>query len=143
MDQPFSRIADALLDYQFWSPNDPQKNPYDDTGWTFPEGFAVQAVRVTDPKVLSVAMEPGGVTGSGSTFLINANGDNGLITLRYKLKSADIQAAEEPFDGAGTAYKRGSFIIKGVSQSELDAAAKELGLKVAAVANAPRAPDAT
>src|SRR6185369_8025343 len=32
MDQPYSRIADALLDYQFWSPNDPQKNPYDDTG---------------------------------------------------------------------------------------------------------------
>src|ERR1044072_7631891 len=58
MDQPYSRIADALLDYQFWSPNDPQKNPYDDTGWTFPEGFAVQAVRVTDPKVLAVAMEP-------------------------------------------------------------------------------------
>src|SRR5262249_12876472 len=25
MDQPYSRIADALLDYQFWSPNDPQK----------------------------------------------------------------------------------------------------------------------
>src|SRR5581483_8969137 len=48
MDQPFSRIADALLDYQFWSPNDPQKQPYDDTGWTFPEGFAVSAVRITD-----------------------------------------------------------------------------------------------
>jgi hypothetical protein len=43
MDQPYSRIADALLDYQYWSPNDPQKNPYDDTGWTFPEGFNVQA----------------------------------------------------------------------------------------------------
>ncbi len=57
MDQPYSRIADALLDYQFWSPNDPQKNPYDDTGWTFPEGFNVQSVRVTDPKVLDVAME--------------------------------------------------------------------------------------
>ena len=55
MDQPYSRIADALLDYQYWSPNDPQKNPYDDTGWTFPEGFTVQAVRVTDPKVLDVA----------------------------------------------------------------------------------------
>jgi hypothetical protein len=39
---PYSRIADALLDYQYWSPNDPQKNPYDDTGWTFPEGFNVQ-----------------------------------------------------------------------------------------------------
>src|SRR3954447_7695163 len=106
MDQPYSRIADALLDYQYWSPNDPQKNPYDDTGWTFPEGFAVQATRVLDPKVLTVAMEavkgevkaPGGVTGSGSTFLINANADNGLATLRYKLKGADIQAAEESFD---------------------------------------------
>jgi hypothetical protein len=145
MDQPYSRIADALLDYQYWSPNDPQKNPYDDTGWTFPEGFAVQAVRVTDPKVLAVGMEPvkgevkapGGVTGSGSTFLINANADNALITLRYKLKSADIQAAEEPFESGGAQYKRGSFVIKGVSQSELDATAKDLGLKITAVAAAP------
>ena len=45
MDQPYSRIADALLDYQYWSPTDPQSTPYDDTGWTFPEGFGVQAVR--------------------------------------------------------------------------------------------------
>src|SRR5205085_3000991 len=37
MDQPYSRIADALLDYQYWSPNDPQRQPYDDTGWTFGE----------------------------------------------------------------------------------------------------------
>src|SRR5215211_6162190 len=58
MDQPYSRIADALLDYQYWSPNDPQKNPYDDTGWTFPESFAVQTTRVIDPKALSAPMEP-------------------------------------------------------------------------------------
>src|SRR5439155_10921849 len=31
MDQPYSRIADALLDYQYWAPNDPQKSIYDDT----------------------------------------------------------------------------------------------------------------
>jgi hypothetical protein len=144
MDQPYSRIADALLDYQFWSPNDPQKNPYDDTGWTFPEGFNVSAVRVTDTKVLGAQMEivkgevraPGGVTGSGSTFLVNANGDNGLATLRYKLKSADIQAAEEAFDAGGAKFARGSFVIKGVGQTELDAAAKELGLKITAVASA-------
>ena len=59
MDQPYSRIADALLDYQYWAPNDPQTRPYDDTGWTFPEGFAVQAVRVTDASVLSVAGDGG------------------------------------------------------------------------------------
>ena len=57
MDQPYSRIADALLDYQYWAPNEAQQRPYDDTGWTFPEGFAVQAVRVVDPKVLDVPME--------------------------------------------------------------------------------------
>jgi zinc carboxypeptidase len=145
MDQPYSRIADAILDYQYWSPNDPQKSPYDDTGWTFPEGFAVQCVRVTDAKVLDVPSEkvtgdvtpPGGATGTGSTFLINHNGDNALITLRYKLKDASFQVAEEPFDANGQHYNRGSFIVSGVSQSALDAAAKPLGVKVAAVASAP------
>lgn len=146
MDQPYSRIADALLDYQYWSPNDPQKNPYDDTGWTFPESFNVNAVRVLDASVLTKPMEQvkgemrvanAGVTGSGNTFLINANGDNGLATLRYKMRNADIQAAEEPFDANGAKYARGSFIITSVSQSDLDAAAKEVGLKVVAVASAP------
>ncbi len=31
-----------------WAPDDPQRNPYDDTGWTFGELFNVQVVRVTD-----------------------------------------------------------------------------------------------
>ena len=39
MDQPYSRIADALLDYQYWAPNDPQKTPYDDTGLDVPRGL--------------------------------------------------------------------------------------------------------
>ncbi|HEY4304747.1 MAG TPA: hypothetical protein VGM82_09785, partial [Gemmatimonadaceae bacterium] len=145
LDQPYSRIADALLDYQFWSPNDPQKTPYDDTGWTFPEGFNVQAVRVVDQSVLNVPVErvtgdvvvAGGVSGSGSTFLINANADNGLATLRYKLPSADMQATEEPFESGGAQYRRGTFVIKGVSQSDLDAATKAVGLKAVAVASAP------
>jgi hypothetical protein len=144
MDQPYSRIADALLDYQFWSPNDPQKNPYDDTGWTFPEAFAVQSVRVTDVKVLDVPVTavtdvaaPGGVSGSGSVFLINHNGDNQLATLRYKLKGADFQAAEEGFESGGQKFARGSFIVTKVSQSDLDKATKELGVKALAVATAP------
>src|ERR1700722_6557190 len=37
MDQPYSPIADTLLDYQYWAANDPQKAIYDDTGWTFGE----------------------------------------------------------------------------------------------------------
>ena len=50
MDQPYSRVADALLDYQYWSPDDPQKTPYDDTGWTFGEMFGVNVARVADAK---------------------------------------------------------------------------------------------
>ena len=148
MDQPYSRIADALLDYQYWSPNDPQRTPYDDTGWTFPENFGVKSVRVIDPKVLSVPMEPvtgeinapGGVTGSGQVFAINHNADNGLATLRYRLKNADFAVAEQAFDAAGQRFARGSFIVSKVSASELDKAARELGVKVFALPSAPSVP---
>jgi hypothetical protein len=145
MDQPYSRIADALLDYQYWAPNDPQTRPYDDTGWTFPEGFGVQAVRITDTKVLGVPMElvkgeikpPSGAGGQGTVFAINHNADNALVTLRYKLRNADIQAAEEPFESSGAKFNRGSFIIQGVAQADLDKVANELGLKAYALAAAP------
>jgi len=145
MDQPYSRIADALLDYQFWSPNDPQKTPYDDTGWTFPENFDVQAVRVVDPAVLSVPMErvtttieaPGGVTGTGAIFAINNNGDNALATLRYQLRSADFQVAEDSFAVAGRSFARGSYIVRNVAQGELDKATRALGVPAYALASAP------
>jgi hypothetical protein len=145
MDQPYSRIADALLDYQYWSPNDPQKNPYDDTGWTFPEGFAVRVLRATDPKVLDVPAErvtgdikaPGGVTGTGTVFLVNHNGESALATLRYKLASADFQAAEAPFDAAGKHFDRGSFVIRNVSQNDVDGLTRDLGVQAYAASAAP------
>jgi hypothetical protein len=57
MDQPYSRIADALLDRQYWSPDDPQKHPYDDTGWSMGDLFDVDVVRVTDTDVLDAPMQ--------------------------------------------------------------------------------------
>src|SRR6185369_4763932 len=106
MDQPYSRIADMLLDYQYWSPEDPQKTPYDDTGWTFGESFGVKVGRVTDPAVLSVPMTivpgeiraPGTVHGSGPVFAVNHNADTALMTLRYRFRDAEFEAAEEPFE---------------------------------------------
>jgi hypothetical protein len=144
MDQPYSRVADALLDHQYWSPNDPQKTPYDDTGWTFGELFNVKVVRVTDAKVLETPMErvpevkaPGGVSGSGALFAINANADTALATLRYRMKNAAIEAVEEPFDSAGRKFARGSFIIGKVDVAELQRAASDLGLQAVAIASAP------
>ncbi|HEV2297803.1 MAG TPA: M14 family zinc carboxypeptidase [Candidatus Acidoferrales bacterium] len=144
MDQPYSRIADALLDYQYWSPEDPQKTPYDDTGWTFGELFGVKVARITDAKVLDAPMErvasveaPSGVSGSGSVFAINDNADNSLATLRYKLKDASIDVAEEPFESAGRKFNRGSFLIHGVSGGDLQQAIGDLGLKAYGLGSAP------
>ncbi|MFL6213905.1 MAG: M14 family zinc carboxypeptidase [Blastocatellia bacterium] len=145
MDQPYSRIADALLDYQYWSPNDPQRDVYDDTGWTFGEVGNVQVVRVTDTNVLNAAMErvngevraPGGINGSGSVFVINHNTDTALAALRYRLKGATVEVSEEPFELDGRKFNRGSFIYRNVSRNELDAAARELGLTVYAATTQP------
>lgn len=145
MDQPYSRIADMLLDYQFWSPNDPQRSPYDDTGWTFGELFDTKVVRVTDVKVLDVPMQrvtgevqsPGALTGDGSIYLVNHNADTTLMTLRYRFKGASFEAAEEPFESGGWKFARGSFIIREVPEAELKRALSELGLQALAVSSLP------
>lgn len=56
MDQPYSRIADALLDRQYWSPKDKYDRPYDDTGWSMGDLFDVQVARVTDASILDAPM---------------------------------------------------------------------------------------
>ncbi len=145
MDQPYSRIADMMLDHQYWAPNDPQRNIYDDTAWTFGELGNVQVVRVTDVKALDAAMEKvngevkaaGGVNGKGSIFVVNHNADNALVTLRYRFKDAPFEVAEEPFEAAGAKFNRGSFIIRNVNADELHRAAGELGLKIYATDAAP------
>ena len=145
MDQPYSRIADSLLDYQYWAASDPQKSIYDDTGWTFGELGNVQVSRVTDLKVLDAAMDrlpgpvqaPGGVQSTGEIFLINHNADNALITLRYRFPNATFDSAEEPFEAAGHKFNRGSFIVRKVAAGDLSKAAAELGVQAYAVASAP------
>jgi len=145
MDQPYSRIADALLDYQYWAPNDPQTDIYDDTAWTMGELANLEVVRVTDTKVLDAAMErvsgevhsPGAVNSSGSVYLINHNADNTLATLRYRLKNVAMEAAEEPFAAGGHKFNRGSFIIRKAQADELQRAANDLGIQVFAIAEAP------
>jgi hypothetical protein len=144
MDQPYSRIADALLDYQYWSPDDPQKTPYDDTGWTFGELFRVQVTRVTDAKVLDAPMErvkeiraPAGVSGEGSIFAINNDAEPSLATLRYKLQDASIEAAEEPFESGGKKFSRGSFLLRNVTRAGLNDAVSGLGLQAVSVSAMP------
>jgi len=144
MDQPYSRIADALLDYQYWAPNDPQQDIYDDTSWTMGELANVEVVRIVDTKVLQASMErvtgsvtsPGGVNSSGPVYLINHNADNALVTLRYRLKDVEMESAEEPFEATGKKFNRGSLIIR-KGNDDVRRVATELGIQVYAVSDAP------
>ena len=137
MDQPYSRLADAVLDTQYYNPHDPRS--YDDTGWTLGALRNVKAVRVTDAAILDLPMEkmgtiavPGGVSGEGATFLINHNADNALATLRFRMADVAMEAAEEPFELDGMKFKAGTFIIRKADRGTLDQAARELGIKVVA-----------
>ena len=106
----------------------------------------MQAVRVVDTAVLDVPMEkvtgviraPGGIVGTGALFAINNNADNQLATLRYRLKDADMQAVEEPFEAAGRRFNRGTFLVRERARRQRSMpTTKDLGLKAYGLASAP------
>lgn len=146
MDQPYSRMADMLLDTQYYNVNDPR--PYDDTGWTLGALRNVKTVRVTDKGILQAPMTlltrdakvTGSVTNASAptAYLINHNAENTLMTLRFKLKDLKISAAEEPFEVGGQKFNAGTFIIKssdnpGDLKQKLAGPVADSGLKAIAV----------
>jgi len=150
MDQPYSRMADMLLDTQYYNVSDPA--PYDDTGWTMGAMRNVKTVRVVDKSVLdapaTLLTEDAKVTGqlagpaSAVAYVINHNTDNTLATLRFKLKDVKMNAAEDSFKIGEQQFNAGSFIIKkdGNSQdlrTRLESAVTELGLKAVGVDKLP------
>jgi hypothetical protein len=144
MDQPYSRIADALLDHQYWSPEDPQKTPYDDTGWTFGELYGVQVSRILDAKILQAPMEHitelralGVVKDEGNIFAIENHAEPVLASLRYRLKDTDMQVAEEGFEARGKKFDAGTVLLKAAERSQLESAIKEFGLQSVALGAVP------
>src|SRR5882672_2354972 len=151
MDQPYSRMADMLLDTQYYNVNDPR--PYDDTGWTLGALRNVKTVRVTDKAVLQTPMTlltqdakvAGSVTGASASpvaYLINHSAENTLMTLRFKLKDLKITTAEEPFEAGGQKFNAGTFIIKSSDNSgdlkeQLAGPVADSGLKAIAVEKLP------
>jgi len=148
MDQPYARAADALLDKQFWAPDDPQKHPYDDTGWSFSALFNLKVARVTDPAVLKASMKlvddpssvAGLLSGSGSVTVVPNHSQTTLLALVYKLKGASIRATEKPFDVAGQTIPAGSLVITGADSSQLASALKSLALDATSLSAAPSVP---
>src|SRR5580700_10190782 len=145
MDQPYSRVADALLDRQYWSPEDPQKHPYDDTGWSFGDLFHVKVVRVTDPAILKSKMEIvanpntdfGKLSGAGTIYAVNNSADISLLGLRYTLKDASISIADQSFDSAGHHFEAGSLVIQNGDEAKLKSALADAGLNAVSLAALP------
>lgn len=149
MDQPYSRLADMLLDHQFYNANDTP--PYDDTGWTLQALRNLKSARITDVAVLKAPMTPvavstrpeGKLTGNGSVYVVNHNADRVLATFRYKLRDIRMNAAEEAFESAGVKFNAGSFLIPANGnpadlKQRLQAAASELGLSIQALKAEPK-----
>jgi len=150
MDQPYSRMADMLLDTQYYNVNDPR--PYDDTGWTLGALRNIKTARVTDKAILQSPMTvltadakvTGKLTSAGTAaaYVINHNADNTLATLRYRLKDVKMDAAEDSFKVGEQQFNAGSFIIKTDGnpsdlRNRLESAVTELGLNALAVDKPP------
>ncbi len=141
MDQPYSRMADMLLDTQFYSVADPR--PYDDTGWSLGPLRNVSTLRITDSAILTAKMSPvngpvmaqGGITGTSATryYVVNATGEPQIGTLRFKLKDLKVFAAQEGFEADGKKFNAGAFLIPTEGnpaglRARVEAAVKPLGL---------------
>src|SRR5256714_929040 len=150
MDQPYSRMADMLMDTQYYNAGDPR--PYDDTGWTVGALRNVKTVRVTDKSVLDTPMVlltsdarvRGKISGklAMAGFVINHNTDNTLATLRFRLKEIKMMAAEESFKIDDQSFNAGSFIVKfegnpADARQRLEDAVVDLGLTAVAVDKLP------
>ncbi|HEV2800296.1 MAG TPA: M14 family zinc carboxypeptidase [Pyrinomonadaceae bacterium] len=150
MDQPYSRMADMMLDTQYYNASDPR--PYDDTGWTLGAMRNVPTVRVKDRAVLAAPMElltadatvRGRLTGASGAkvFVINHNTENTLATLRYRLRDVRMSVAENAFKVGAQDFNAGSFIIRTEGnpadlRARLEAAVTELGLTAAGFGDYP------
>src|SRR4029453_13537798 len=92
-DQPYRTVADIYFAIQDYSMSNP--SPYDDLGWTYPMMRNLVITPITDKGVLAASMTPvtgpvkaaGGVTGTGSTIVIESRGAKVLAQVPWQFRS--------------------------------------------------------
>ena len=133
-DQPFRTLADMYLTLQQFSLENPR--PYDDTGWTFQLLRNIELEEVEDPDVLAQAMTlltdsaraSGGISGSGTTIVVDHTTDNNLMSFRFAHADTRMYAAEADFEMNGRDFRAGSLIIPNADRDVIDASLSQLGL---------------
>jgi hypothetical protein len=142
-DQPYRTVVDMYFAQQDYSMANP--SPYDDLGWTYPMMRNIVSHEINDKAILTAAMTPvtgtiratGGITGTGSTVIVDHTGDNLLAQFRFQFANVAMQAAEAEFEAAGRKFGPGAIIIPNANAAQIGTALTELGLSGYAVATAP------
>jgi len=154
MDQPYSRMADMMLDRQYFNVEDPR--PYDDVGWTLGPLYNVKTVRIEDTGILSQPMSrvekvalSGGVKklgrGGPAAYLIEHRAENPLASFVFHNAGLKMQAAEKKFEVGKKTFRAGTFLIRKEGHREdledvLEEAGRTYGFTAWAVARVPDVP---
>ncbi|MGE5358948.1 MAG: hypothetical protein ACM3NQ_07990, partial [Bacteroidales bacterium] len=139
--QPYGRLAKILLEKQNFP--DPTLRTYDDSAWTMGLMTHTEVKEIADAKVLDVAVEPigelkpaGSVGGARNPRVVAVahRGSANMITLRYRLRDLDVQAAEREFDNpaGGARLPAGTFLVPvadATALARVRAAVEDLGLE--------------
>ncbi len=140
MDQPFSRLADALLDTQFVRG---EERVYDDTGWTLGWARNLEWKRIVDPGVLAVPVrrwQPGGERPSlaGAALAIANAADTDLVRLRTALPSLKMLVADAEVKGPKP-WPAGTVLVPldGADRDALAGALSGLSLRATPLAAMP------
>ncbi|HYH07271.1 MAG TPA: M14 family zinc carboxypeptidase [Thermoanaerobaculia bacterium] len=123
MDQPYSRLADTLLDVQYVRG---EERVYDDTGWTLGYLKNVDVRRVVNPDILKVKMTQAvdyapAAARPGAVFAVANHAETDVVRMRYANPSARVSVAEEEFTSGKTKFPAGTLIVEdpGVALAKL------------------------
>jgi hypothetical protein len=109
MDQPYSRLADTLLDVQYVRGDE---KVYDDTGWTLGLLKNVEVKRIVNPEVLNVKMHALGTDEKREElrppFAYYADAD--LARLRFANRDAKLFITDEDFTSGKVKFLAGTVI---------------------------------
>jgi len=115
LDQPFSRLADALLDVQYVRGDE---RVYDDCGWTLGYSKNVEWKRIVNQEILMTPMHewspqaPGAPPeAKGKIVAVKNYADTDLIRLRYALSDAKFSVSEVAWKQKTTEWPAGSVFI--------------------------------
>ena len=108
MDQPYSRLADTMLDVQYVRSDE---KVYDDTGWTLGYLKNVDFKRVVNADVLKVPMhEWTGATAPAPSTTLENNADTSLARAVWADRNAHWVVADEPFTAGTKKYGAGTLV---------------------------------